>query len=84
MQTTRGEIPDNELRREEAVEQVPCGICHTISFFLQDGELVRQDVLVEVDITKFPALQGMTGAKLHGTDPSNLQLIQDPDTARSS
>ena len=75
MNTSRGEISESELRREELREEVPCGICRTIKFFAQDGECVRQDVLVEVDLKKFPELRGMTGAKLHGTDPSNLQLI---------
>ena len=84
MITTRGEMAESELRCEETAEKVPCGISRTISFFASDGELVRKDQVIEVDMKLFPGLAGLTGRKLYGTDPSNLQLVQDADPAGSS
>jgi hypothetical protein len=49
MFTMRGEIPEDQLRREEMREAVPCGTCVTIKFYAADGELVRSDVAIEVD-----------------------------------
>jgi len=59
MHTTRGEIPEDDLRKEVIAEKIPCGLCKTTRFFASDGELVREDILVEVDVTLlFPQTQG--------------------------
>lgn len=49
MLTTRGEIPEVQLRKEEMREAVPCGTCITTSFYAEDGELVRRDIAIELD-----------------------------------
>jgi hypothetical protein len=60
MQTTRGEIPETDLRKQETSEPVPCGTCITTTFFASDGEMVRQDIKVVVDPDKVPGLAGLT------------------------
>lgn len=47
MMTTKGEIPDADLRKNELCEDVPCGTCVTTQWFFGD-ELVRQDIEVRV------------------------------------
>lgn len=47
--TTRGEMPESELRKVVTEDKVECGIIEKTSYFTRDGELVRQDVNVKVD-----------------------------------
>jgi hypothetical protein len=49
MFTMRGELPEDQLRKEEMREKVPCGTCITTTFYAADGELVRRDIAIEVD-----------------------------------
>lgn len=45
--TTKGLIDEELLRKEILTERVPCGDCIKTRYFL-DTELVRQDVVVRV------------------------------------
>ncbi len=51
MLTLRGEMPESALRKEQIIEDVPCGKSVTTKFFAQDGELVRQDIEIQADLT---------------------------------
>ena len=48
MMTTKGEIADSTLLQEVEREKIPCGYSVTTKYLL-NGEIVRQDVTIEVD-----------------------------------
>lgn len=48
IETTKGLLSLADLSKEETSEKVPCGICITTKF-LHEGELVRQDIRIEVE-----------------------------------
>lgn len=50
-------LSSEELRKEEVREKVPCGDCITTRFFDAEGNLVRQDVRIEV--SKAALISGM-------------------------
>ena len=60
MHTTRGEIPEEQLRKDIITEDVPCGKCVTTSFYSEDGELVRRDIEIQADLASL-GMAGLTG-----------------------
>ncbi len=61
MFTTRGEMPEAELRKETIREAVSCGTSITTRYFAADGELVRQDVEIQADPAKIPGFAAFAG-----------------------
>jgi len=53
--TTRGELALASLRKETHREPVPCGTAITTKYFAEDGELVRQDVEIQVSTAALPS-----------------------------
>jgi len=49
MITTKGEIDESLLKKIEVREKVPCGICVSTKFLDSTGEMVREDIRIEVD-----------------------------------
>jgi hypothetical protein len=60
MHTLRGDIPEEELRKHVIEEEFPDGRSVTTQYFASDGELVRQDVQIEL---KKGALSGSESGK---------------------
>jgi len=61
MMTAKGEIDRSLLSVGRKVEKVPCGVCVTTTYFDDTGDLVREDVEVQVD--KAALLRGTIGEK---------------------
>lgn len=49
MMTTKGEIDEKLLEKRESREKVPCGDCISTKYFDASGEMVREDIRIEVD-----------------------------------
>ncbi len=82
MFTIRGEMPESALRKEQIIEDVPCGKSVTTKFFAQDGELVRQDIEIQARLEMLGAATGdwpaaeyfraYYGRMINGDNASNL------------
>ena len=59
MMTAKGLIPDDQLFKDEVVEEVPCGKCVRSRYFDSEGDLVREDV--EIKVNKAALIGGRTG-----------------------
>ena len=61
MNTTRGEMNEDDVTKEVTMEEVPCGTCITTTYYAKDnGEVVRVDQTIRVDYKKIPGLTSST------------------------